>query len=509
MTMNAVVNFFLETLICFSLFFAVYYFLLRNETCFQYNRLYLLVTAIISIAFPLIDIQFSTDNAALHNLTVEQVIYLPEVVVDAEKPTVEATPVNYWVTGLLIIYFAGMAIVLLRLIIEIIKITKLYRQALKESTIEGNIIFTNGKAPTFSFLNFIFLDNNSFKNDEEKTQVIMHEMAHVKHRHTWDILFLEILATIFWFNPVIRWYKKAIAEMHEYIADKEALHHYNKEGYVKTLVHQGLKQMNISLVQPFNASQLLKRINMMDKYNQPTRLFKMLMVIPVAAVLFVVFSFSDTMLNIPSTVEQSLPSHWKMIETNEVDADLLVKLQEFKSKYPDHEFYLVRHTGLQEVSFLLNQNWKIIYTGQYAGVGIAIAEYSTTQHFIEIEEVFTIVEDQPQPVGGMSQMYQFVAENLKYPEQAQRMGIEGKVFVQFVVDTDGTIDEVQVVKGIGAGCDVEAARVISKLPPWKPGIQRGHPVKVRLILPITFQLSQEQKEQNSNSTEEIELGLSN
>jgi protein TonB len=106
----------------------------------------------------------------------------------------------------------------------------------------------------------------------------------------------------------------------------------------------------------------------------------------------------------------------------------------------------------------------------------------------DVDEIFTIVEDQPEPPGGMSAFYQYIAKNLKYPSQARRMGIEGKVFVQFVVDKDGSITEVQAVKGIGAGCDEEAVRVISRAQKWKPGKQRGRPVKVRMILPITFRL---------------------
>ena len=106
----------------------------------------------------------------------------------------------------------------------------------------------------------------------------------------------------------------------------------------------------------------------------------------------------------------------------------------------------------------------------------------------EVEEIFTIVEDQPAPNGGMAAFYQFVQKNLKYPAQARRMGIEGKVFVQFVVDKDGSLTEVQAVKGIGAGCDEEAVRVIQGAPKWKPGKQRGRSVKVRMILPITFKL---------------------
>jgi periplasmic protein TonB len=104
------------------------------------------------------------------------------------------------------------------------------------------------------------------------------------------------------------------------------------------------------------------------------------------------------------------------------------------------------------------------------------------------EEIFTIVEDQPQPKGGMAAFYEYVGKNLKYPAQARRMGIEGKVFVEFVVDKDGTITDVKAIKGIGAGCDEEAIRVIQLAPKWSPGKQRGRPVKVRMILPITFKL---------------------
>jgi protein TonB len=106
-----------------------------------------------------------------------------------------------------------------------------------------------------------------------------------------------------------------------------------------------------------------------------------------------------------------------------------------------------------------------------------------------VEEVFTIVEDQPEFPGGMPAFYKFVGDNMKYPSQARRMGIEGRVFVQFVVDKDGTVTEVKAVKGIGAGCDEEAERVLRQSPKFKPGKQRGRAVKVRMVLPIIFKLN--------------------
>lgn len=106
----------------------------------------------------------------------------------------------------------------------------------------------------------------------------------------------------------------------------------------------------------------------------------------------------------------------------------------------------------------------------------------------EVDEIFTIVEDPASPKGGITAFYKYVQDKMKYPAQARRMGIEGRVFVEFVIDKDGSITEVRAVKGIGAGCDEEAVRVVQSSPNWNPGKQRGKPVKQRMVLPITFKL---------------------
>jgi periplasmic protein TonB len=106
----------------------------------------------------------------------------------------------------------------------------------------------------------------------------------------------------------------------------------------------------------------------------------------------------------------------------------------------------------------------------------------------EVEEIFTIVEEPASPKGGMPAFYKYVGEKVKYPAQARRMGIEGKVFVEFVIGKDGSISEVRAVKGIGAGCDEEAVRIVQGAPSWTPGKQRGKAVKQRMVLPITFKL---------------------
>lgn len=115
----------------------------------------------------------------------------------------------------------------------------------------------------------------------------------------------------------------------------------------------------------------------------------------------------------------------------------------------------------------------------------------TPQPIIEEEaadEIFLVVEQTAAPKGGLSAFYQFVSANIRYPAQARRMNIEGKVFVEFVVERDGKLGQFNVVKGIGAGCDEEAVRILEASPNWEPGKQRGKPVRQRMVLPIYFKL---------------------
>jgi protein TonB len=104
------------------------------------------------------------------------------------------------------------------------------------------------------------------------------------------------------------------------------------------------------------------------------------------------------------------------------------------------------------------------------------------------DEIFDVVENAPEFPGGMEAWNKYLSSNLKYPTQARRMGVEGTVYVVFVVNTDGSIQDVELLRGIGGGCDEEALRVVSNAPKWTPGKQRGRPVRVRMRLPIRFKL---------------------
>lgn len=105
-------------------------------------------------------------------------------------------------------------------------------------------------------------------------------------------------------------------------------------------------------------------------------------------------------------------------------------------------------------------------------------------------EVFSVVEDEPEFPGGVEALYKYLAENIKYPEQAKSEGVQGRVFVSFVIEADGSVSNAKVLRGIGGGCDEEALRVVEAMPKWKPGMQQGVPVRVQYNIPITFKLQQ-------------------
>ena len=153
---------------------------------------------------------------------------------------------------------------------------------------------------------------------------------------------------------------------------------------------------------------------------------------------------------------------------------------------------------LQEIRIIEVQNVEDIEEDIEINLDIEMTEETVIEERIEVEmddleeeetdEIFVIVEQKPMPKGGMRAFYEFVSDELSYPRQARELKIEGKVFIQFVIEKNGTITDIQVVKGIGGGCDLEAIRVVDLAPAWTPGKQRGQPVRVRMVLPITFKL---------------------
>jgi protein TonB len=125
-----------------------------------------------------------------------------------------------------------------------------------------------------------------------------------------------------------------------------------------------------------------------------------------------------------------------------------------------------------------------------ANMNTKVADYVPPEEEESVPEqhIFMVVEQMPSFPGGMAALMKYLATHIKYPELAKESGIQGRVFINFVVEPDGSISHVKVLRGIGGGCDEEAVRVVKSMPKWIPGKQRGKPVRVSFNLPVKFTL---------------------
>ncbi len=411
--MNSLLNFILQSTICFSAFYLYYHVGLRKERSFQFNRFYLLTAAILSIIIPLIEFSF-TESSVLTNAL--NYITLQEVSI-----TTEATQ-QYslgWLSIIGAIYALGIPFFLSRLFVQLFKIRRIIRQNRNATKYYKGalLINTNGTLPTFSFMNYLFWDDSLVFNEVEKEQILNHELVHIHQKHSWDVLFFEVLGIIFWFNPIIKFYKRAVSTNHEFIADAAVSRNSHSQNYPSLIVRQLFNYVDLSIGSYFNQSQTLLRIKMLKQAAKKTPLIKLMMSLPLAILLLLIMSFKA-------------------------------------------EFAIVNTPTPKKT-----------------------AAYSKKE-----DTIHTIADEQPMPVGGYNAFYKYIGENLHYPKEAKENGIEGKVFAKFMVDKNGKLSDVTILKGIGHGCDKEAIKVLENAPKWVAGKQRGRKVKVWMVIPIIFKL---------------------
>lgn len=192
--------------------------------------------------------------------------------------------------------------------------------------------------------------------------------------------------------------------------------------------------------------------------------------------------------------EGSVKSEKKIMAVDKADLEEMIEVPQTEIPPPPppqviQQPRIVEVPDQEEIEEEINVQFDIDVTDQTVSQEFKIE----TQPVVEEEEpdkIFLVVEQPASPKGGMSAFYEFVSKNIHYPAQARRMGVEGKVFVEFVVEKDGTLSSFTVIKGIGAGCDEEAVRILQLSPAWSPGKQRGQPVKQRMVLPIHFKMAQ-------------------
>jgi TonB family protein len=413
-------------------FYGFYFVFFRKETFHKANRYFLVVGAMLALILPFVrssqmlkpEIISTEIQAVAYNL-----YYQGEEL--AVSPVVETYS---YLDILKYLYWVGLIIAVLLFLSRIRK------------TILWLISNKNTKGTAFSFLGKIFIDNHL----EQKSVIFRHEDIHVKQKHFLDLIFFEMLQIVFWFNPIIYFYKKSITIIHEFLADEEASKiAQDKVTYASLLVSKqfSIQPATIFTQHFFNHSTLKSRIIMLSKNpSKKTALLKFGLLAPAFFVMLAISSFT-------------------VVDSPKLEV-ILTKLEENPSK------------NVTKISTDLPK----------------VEIKSDTSKPSLVTEIFTIVEQNPEYPGGTTAMYKYLGENIRYPSEAQKANKQGKVYVKFVIKSDGKIDNINIIKSVSPELDNEAIRIIQNMPNWRPAEQNGKPVSVYFNLPINFKLDGGKKE---------------
>jgi len=459
--MTSFINYLLESGISLSLFALVYFLFLRKETYFFVNRWFLLVSISFSAILPLLHIPFySAQPNLLEEVTVTPYINLLNTVTiygASLSQEAEQFVLNYSILGY--VYLAGMALLFAKLVFRIYQIVRLIsgNRVVKEENIKL-VILEHDSSP-FSFLNYIFVSQN-LKDIPGWEKMLEHEKQHIRQGHTYDVLALELIAVFQWFNPFFWMFRSALRENHEFLADQAVISKGTAPSWYKQILINQYVGDQIVLANNFNSSLIKNRIQMISKIkSRKMANIKILIGFVLAASLIAVFA-----------CEQKKSEKAEVVATGKT-VTIIADGKPLQITGDD--------AGIEKLKSV------ILSSGQFE-----LKPDSTTGQLtiVNQEEVYTVVEQMPEFPGGESALPAFLGKEIKYPDEAIKNGIQGKVYVTFVVGSDGSVKNAKIARGVDPLLDAEAIRVVNEMPKWKPGKQSGKDVAVQFTIPINFKL---------------------
>lgn len=472
--MNSAVNFILESGISLSVFAMIYILFLRKETFFKLNRLFLLSSVFFSVVLPFLKFRvYNADPVMLAEITVMPYKNLIEAVTVYGKDLSGSVEQAILSANLIIlIYVAGVTFFLGRFLFRMVILYHLISKNQVQRLQGFYLVTLNKEFSPFSFLSYVFV-SNTFQQNEDYPKMIAHELEHVKQGHTYDVITLELLLVFQWFNPFFWLMRRAIRENHEYLADQAVLKSGIKRGYYKKLLLNQFVGMQFEMANSFNYSLIKSRIKMMSRIKSSRFAnIKIIFGIIAAALLIVVFACEkkESFEIVSGKVQPN-----QEMKVTIIDGKLKIEgadenLEKIKSLFSDDAGFEITNDSLGNIILVKKENKEKV------------------AQFEDNEPVFYIVEDMPEFPGGESALRKFITNSIEYPEVAITNGIQGKVYVTFIVKKDGSVANSRIARGVDPSLDKEALRVVNNLPKWKPGIQRGTAVNVSYTVPINFML---------------------
>jgi TonB family protein len=474
--MNSVVNFILESGVSLALLSLIYILFLRKETFFRLNRIFLLISITFSIVLPFLKFRvYEAKSIMLAEVTVTPYRNLMEAVTiygqDFSGTVVQTISSS---RILIIVYLAGLLFFLGRFIFRFIQIGILvYKNPVQKSDSVKFVSVDKDFSP-FSFLTYIFV-NPEMKQTEGYEKMVAHELEHIKQGHTFDVLILEGMTVLQWFNPFMWILKRVIRENHEYLADQAVLNQGITPASYKHLLLNQAVGFQLEMANSFNSSLVKKRIKMISKIrSSKVANFKYVFGILTILVLVVVFACEQK--------ESEM-----VVLNNEIEntkQQLMLTLTEDKIQIAGDEQDILKVEEILSV----NSGKLVLFKDSLGNTYIERVKEEIPKMLEEDEQVFYIVEDMPEYPGGDLALRKFIANTIQYPEAAVEKGVQGKVYVTFVVTKDGDIANAKIARGVDPVLDKEALRVVNMQPIWKPGKQRGKSVNVSYTVPINFVL---------------------
>jgi beta-lactamase regulating signal transducer with metallopeptidase domain len=441
------IDFLIKSSISLLALLLFYHLVLEKEKMNQFNRFYLLFSLVFSFAIPLITIEIAAE--IIKPVKNSTSILLSQGSSQIIKGTNYSAHWFWIIYGIITLFWS------IRFTRNILKITFKIKTNTTLDYHNAKLVLIPEKTLPHTFLNYIFINETDYKNRNIEAELYAHELTHVRQNHTLDILLIEFLKTIFWFNPIFIFYKKAIQLNHEFLADEFVIRSYeNIPFYQSLLVSKANVSRPLYLVSNLNFLVTKKRLLMMTKNTTQTKaILKQIALIPIFVVLFYCISIKTVAMG-------NAKSH--SIQTKSISSKNEITKEELPNKEKLLENTNVLNTPVTKD--LVTEN--------------PILDSTETKPVIEVS--------QPEFPGGILEFYKFIGTNFKIPAELKG---SGKVIVTFMVEKDGSLSEFAILKDLGFGTADEIIRVLKLSPKWVPGKENNEAVRVKYSLPVQIEPS--------------------
>lgn len=428
--------YFLKVNLAMAILYICYTLLFRNDTFFRLRRVALLSIYLIAFLYPLLDIStwLSNRESVAEMINLYSTI-LPQAIATTGNDTLPAAETNWPMliqSSLVLIYLAGVALLLVRCLIELITVIRIRLTASKRLINGTEVFLLPTQEEPYSFFGWIFIAPEGYSR-QTLEEILVHEKSHVRQHHSIDVVLAELIGILCWINPFAWLLKREISSNHEYLADEEVmLAGYNKKEYQYHLI--GLEHTDVAIAKLYNNFSVLplkRRITMLNKKRTGSvGKVKYLTLLPLAAGLLLLNNI-DAMARIVNNQET--------VAVEQTDA--AVERTDASQPLPPDE-----------------------------------------------DKVYEVADVMPEFPGGQMELLKFLARNIKYPAESVQKKEEGRVQMGFIINKDGSVSDVRVLKGVSPALDAEAIRVIKLMPTWTPGKVKGEIVRISYTAPITFKL---------------------